>query len=94
MAKANKIEKHDATSTFKPMGTKNEDVVKVFDNIFYCTVNKGCGPNLPVIVAKDDEGLYLTVNSFVGNGLLDPYKVYNRIEVTEEMVENNLQNLL
>ena len=93
MAKV-KIEKHDATSTFKPMGTSNESIVKTFDNLLYCRVNKGMGPELPVIVAKDGDGLYLTVKSFVGNGLLDPYKVYNRISVTEEMVANELKELL
>jgi len=37
-----------------------------------------------VVIAKDDKGMYVTSKSFAGTHLLDPYKLYNRVEVIEK----------
>lgn len=64
-------------------GTKSDMFVADVENINM----KDLFPNAlgdKVIIAKDNEGMYLTGKAFVDAPSLDPYRLYRRIEVTEE----------
>ncbi len=65
-------------------GTKSEWVKAELDlsirDVF------GIALNEKVVIAEDEQGLYVTGKSYVGAPLLDPYRMYNRLkpEVNED----------
>lgn len=75
---------HDATKPVEFTGTSKDSVIKVLD--------KKIGEVLPLeeinrndiaVIAEDKDGMYVTGLSYVGTGLLDPFKVYRRRVVTK-----------
>ena len=74
---------HDTTKPVELMGTSKDSVVKVLDKkigeIFPNEINS----NDIAVIAEDKEGMYVTGQSYVGTGLLDPFKVYRRRVVTK-----------
>lgn len=46
----------------------------------------------PAIVAEDDQGLYITGKSFIDAPLLDPYRMYHRLQpIVETMDDGNVK---
>ena len=84
MAKNQFKEQHSTEKPFENLGTHKEDVIAELNDVRMNQVFPDCGFNDKAVVAKDNNGLYLTGKSYVNSGLLDPYKVYRRIEVTEK----------
>jgi hypothetical protein len=52
-------------------GTRNDMVVSKSERI---TVDD----EMYDVIAADENGKYLTKSIWVGNGLMDPYRIYNR----------------
>lgn len=76
--------KKETHNTFKPtarMSTYLEDVVAELQGVCMSELFPEFSFKDKVVIAKDDNGMYLTGKSYVGTKLLDPYKMYRRIEV-------------
>lgn len=68
-------------------GTKLEWVKAELD-MYMCDIFENALKE-KVVVAEDENGLYITSKSFVGSLLLDPYRQYNRI-VPEVVTEGDV----
>ena len=64
-------------------GTKENMVLAVLEDL---NMKDICNSEFSdkVVVAKDSNGLYATGKYYVNAPLLDPYRMYNRIKVTEK----------
>lgn len=76
---------HESNTTrpVESYGTSKDSVVAQLDNL---TVKDVFGVDMkdPIVIAKDKDGsLYPTAKSIVGSGLLDPYKMYRRMDAKE-----------
>lgn len=83
MAKKAVKEQHANTQPVEYLGTKKEDVVAEMEDVYMDQLFPERGSKEKAVIAKDKNGMYITGKSYVGSGLLDPYKLYCRIEVTE-----------
>lgn len=85
MAKTTTKTAHES-NTSRPVesyGTSKEAIVATLENVTVRDVF-GIDLNDKVVVAKDKDGkLYATSKSIAGSGLLDPYKLYHRVDVEE-----------
>lgn len=84
MAKKQTKEQHSTEQPTENLGTRKEDIVAELKDVYMYQLFPEYGSNEQAVVAKDKNGMYITGKSWVGSGLLDPYKMYRRIVVTEQ----------
>lgn len=56
------------------------DFVKKESNIKFSEINSNPLTNDYIVVAEDQNGLYVTGKSYINSGILDPYRMYHRHE--------------
>jgi hypothetical protein len=76
--------------SFTNYGTHMSEVIKVGD----VNINQICEDlfgNSPIVIAKDNNSMYVTSKRHVDSGLLDPYKTYkkNHFTIVENVVEGS-----
>ena len=64
------------------LGTKSDMVVKELD-VMLKDIVKDYSFNDKAVIAKDDNGLYVTGKSYVDALVLDPFRRFRKVVVTE-----------